>query len=841
VLQVVRDDIAAAAPKPGSRVRIDPAAFRQSVLDHLHYTCVKTSASAGRTDIYRAMAHAVRDRIVQRWLDTQRTHSERQAKRVYYLSSEFLTGRSLGLCLLNLGLYAEAELLASERGLDLDDVLESEVDPGLGNGGLGRLAACFMDSLATLDLPAVGYGIRYEYGIFEQDVEAGQQVERRDPWLKYGNPWELPRHEDAQVVRFYGHVRLRRAEDGRLQADWLNTRKVIGLPHDSFIVGHDTDTVNTLRLWVAHASRDFDLELFNQGEYWRAVEEKVEVENISKVLYPNDATEQGKELRLKQQYFFVACSIADIVRVFRKSGEPWEMLPERAAIQLNDTHPSIAIAELMRVLVDHEQLSWEASWAITTKTFAYTNHTLLPEALEHWPLALLDHLLPRHAMIIREIDRRFLSDVQRRWPGDAERASRMSIIEAGPNPQVRMAHLATVGSHSVNGVAKLHSELIQRELLHDFFELWPGRFNNKTNGITPRRWLLYANPSLASLLSRRIGTGWLPANLQELARLRDYADDPALLDALTQTKLENKRRLSSIVHNLTGVEIDPAAMFIVQAKRFHEYKRQLLACLGIITHYLHLKREPGLHVTPRVYVFAGKAAASYFMAKLYIRLINDVAEMVNADPDTNQKLRVVFVPNYGVSLAQAIIPAADLSLQISQAGKEASGTSNMKFALNGALTLGTLDGANIEIRDAVGHDNFFEFGLNVEQVRALGPGYDPARFIAGSSALRAAVALLDSDFFCVGDHGRYAPVVEQLRVHDPYMVCADFEAYVAGEAAAAALYTDSRSWSRRALFNIAGASAFSSDATIAAYAHEIWRVRPVRVEYQAPREPSSRT
>ena len=560
-----------------------------------------------------------------------------------------------------------------------------------------------MDSLATLDLPAVGYGIRYEYGIFEQDVEDGQQVERRDPWLQYGNPWEVARHEDAQVVRFYGHVRFRHDDDGRLRVDWLDTRKVIGLPHDSFIVGHDTDTVNTLRLSVAHASRDFDLGLFNQGEYWRAVEEKVEVENISKVLYPNDSTEQGKELRLKQQYFFVACSVADIVRVFKKTGHPWEMLPERAAIQLNDTHPSIAIAELMRVLVDHEQLGWDASWAITTKTFGYTNHTLLPEALERWPLALFERVLPRHALIIREIDRRFLIAVQRHWPGNTARQRRMAIVEEGAAPQVRMAHLATVGSHSINGVAKLHSDLLKRELLCEFFELWPERFNNKTNGITPRRWLLYANPQLANLVSRRLGTSWLPANLRELERLRDYADDVSLLDALAQIKLENKRRLAPIVHNLTGVEIDPGAM------------------------------------------------SSYFMAKLHIRLINDMAQMLNGDPDTNQRLRVVFVPNYGVSLAQSIIPAADLSLQISQAGKEASGTSNMKFALNGALTLGTL-------------------------------------------------------------------------------VCADYADYVARETEAAALYGNPRSWGRRSLLNIAGASAFSSDATIRAYADEIWNIRPQSVE-----------
>jgi starch phosphorylase len=815
---------------------IPPAVFRQAVLDHVHYTCVKELNAATAGDLYRAMANAVRDRLVQRWLDTQRTHVERQVKRAYYFSSEFLTGRSLGLCLLNLGLYGVAERIAAERGLDLDDILESEVDPGLGNGGLGRLAACFMDSLATLDFPAVGYGIRYEYGIFEQSIDHGQQVERPDEWLQYGNPWELPRHEHAQRVRLYGRVQQRRNEEGRLEFDWVDTKQVIGVPHDSFIVGHNTGTVNTLRLWVARSTRDFDLALFNQGDFARAVEEKVSVENISKVLYPNDATAQGKELRLMQQYFFVACSIADIVRSFKQTGQPWEALPDYAAIQLNDTHPAVAIAELMRVLIDQQKLDWDSAWAITQRIFGYTNHTLLPEALERWPLSLFERLLPRHMLIIYDINQHFLREVQRRWPGDVQRLRRMSIIEEQPVRQVRMAHLATIGSHSINGVAKLHSELLKRELLRDFFELWPERFNNKTNGITPRRWLLYANPRLARLISQRLGNSWLPANLPELARLREHADDPLLLDALRQIKLENKRRLASIVHSTLGTEIDPAALFIVQTKRIHEYKRQLLACLGVITHYLRLKQQPQLDCPPRVYVFSGKAAAGYFMAKLYIRLINDVAETVNADPETRQRLQVVFMPDYSVTLAQAIIPAADLSLQISQAGTEASGTGNMKFALNGALTLGTLDGANVELRDAVGYDNFFLFGLDVQQVQALRGQYDPQAFIAASRELERAVALLDSDFFCLGDPRRYAPVVEQLRVHDPYMVCADYAAYVAAERTAATLFANPREWARRALFNIAGASAFSSDATINAYADEIWHIRPQKVEFQTARE-----
>ena len=831
MLRIVRtseslDPVPSTEPAP----RADPALFRHAVANHVLYTCVKRAKQVGAVDLYRAMAHAVRDQLVQRWLDTQQTHARRDVKRVFYLSSEFLTGRSLGLCLLNLGLYGVAERLAAERGLELDEVLESEGDPGLGNGGLGRLAACFMDSLATLDLPAVGYGIRYEYGIFEQHIEGGQQVEHGDAWLQYGNPWELPRHEHMQNVQLYGEVHLRRTDSGELRFDWVNGKRVVGVPYDSFIVGHDTDTVNTLRLWSARASRDFDLNLFNQGDYTRAVEEKIEVENISKVLYPNDATEQGKELRLKQQYFFVACSIADIIRAFKESKNVWEQLPDHAAIQLNDTHPAIAIAELMRVLVDVELLEWERAWSIAERTFGYTNHTLMPEALERWPVSIFERVLPRHIQIIYEINQRFLHKVQRRWPGEVERMTRMSIIEEGPVRQVRMANLATVGSHSINGVAKLHSDLVMKDLLRDFYELWPERFNNKTNGITPRRWLLYANPRLSRLITRRLGPSWMPSNLAELAKLRDHQDDPALLDTLWQIKLANKQRLYALMRERTRIELDPGALLIVQAKRFHEYKRQLLATLAIIAHYLKLKHEPTAAFPARVYLFAGKAAAGYHMAKLHIRLINDVAEVINADPDTSDKLRVAFLPNYGVTLAQNIIPAADVSLQISQAGKEASGTSNMKFALNGALTVGTLDGANIELREAAGPENFFAFGLTVDQVQALRPSYRPSAFIEHCEPLKAAVALLDSEFFCLGDRHRYAAIVEQLRFQDPFMVCADFAAYLRAEEEAAQLYTHPVEWSRKALHNIVAGSAFSSDATVQAYADEIWGLAPCKVE-----------
>ena len=814
-----------------NRVSMDPATFKRTVLDHLLYTCARDITDASPRDLYQALAHTVRDRLVHRWLATQRTYDERDVKRAYYLSSEFLTGRSLGLCLLNLGIYDTAEALAAERGTDLETVLDQEGDPGLGNGGLGRLAACFMDSLATLGLPAVGYGIRYDFGIFEQRIEDGRQVEFHDNWLQGGNPWELPRMEEAQIVRLGGTTKLRHDPDGRLRVDWIPAHTILGVPYDSFIVGHKNSTVNTLRLWAARATRDFDLKFFNEGDYRRAVEEKIDSENISKVLYPNDQTDEGKALRLKQQYFFVACSIGDIMRSYKQRHRSFDLFPKRAAIQLNDTHPSIGIAELMRLLVDEEGLDWDPAWAITEQTFGYTNHTLLPEALERWSVPLLEHLLPRHMQIIFEINQRFLRRVQTQWPADLERLSRMSIIEEGTPKQVRMAHLATVGSHSVNGVAQLHTDLVKRHLFADFNELWPEKINNKTNGVSPRRWMLYSNPRLTRLISSRIGTDWIDRDLRQLKQIERLADDKPFLEALHQVKQANKRDLAVLVGRKLGVELPPEAMFVAQIKRIHEYKRQLLACLQAIAFYLKLKREPEVDATPRVYMFAGKAAAGYTMAKLHIKLINDVAEVINSDPVVQGKLAMVFLPNYGVTLAQSIIPAADLSVQISTAGKEASGTSNMKFALNGALTLGTLDGANVEIRDEVGPDNFFLFGLNVDQVVALrNQGYDPRPYIERSPVLTEALALIESGFFSFGEPERFQPILDSLRTWDPYMICADFDDYMATEAKAAALFRDPIAWSRKALFNIAGASRFSSDETIRQYASDIWGLQPVPVD-----------
>jgi starch phosphorylase len=813
------------------RGSIESAAFRRDVLDHLLHTCAKELRDASPLDLYHAFAHTVRDRLVHRWLATQRSYLELDIKRVYYLSSEFLTGRSLGLCLLNLGLFEAAEGLAVELGYDLSQLLDSEGDPGLGNGGLGRLAACFMDSLATLQLPAAGYGIRYDFGMFEQQVEDGQQIERHDNWLRYGNAWELPRYEDAQTVRLGGRVDVQRDASGRTVYDWVDARTVIGLPYDSFIVGHGTDTVNTLRLWAARATRDFELRYFNAGDFRRAVEEKIDSENISKVLYPNDHSYEGKALRLKQQYFFVACSIADIVKRYKSRHASFDAFPDKVAIQLNDTHPSIAIVELMRVLIDEERLEWDFAWSIVERTFGYTNHTLLPEALERWPVSLFEELLPRHLMLIYEINIRFLRQVQTQWPGDMSRLSRMSIIDDGPPKQVRMTHLATVGSHSINGVARLHSDLLRSQLLSDFAEMWPERFNNKTNGVSPRRWILYSNPRLTKLISSRLGSDWIDRDLGLLSELTAYAEDDAFLQALTAVKHANKADLARIVRARTGVVLPSDALYVVQVKRIHEYKRQLLAALHIVALYIALKRKPKGDFVPRVYIFAGKAAPGYAVAKLHIKLINDIATMINADSAVKGKLTVVFLPNYGVTLAQSIIPGADLSVQISTAGKEASGTSNMKFALNGALTIGTLDGANVEIREAVGPENFFLFGLRTEEVAALKTrGYSPQSYIARSPALAEALALIESGFFSLGEPKRFQSVLDNLRYYDPYMLCADFDSYTACEAQAAEAYRDQRSWARSVVYNIAGTSRFSSDNTVRQYAQEIWGIKPLSVD-----------
>jgi glycogen phosphorylase len=810
------------------RTGMHPKTLERAVLDHLMYTCSKDLKSATLLDVYLAVAHATRDRLVQRWIRTQRAYYKQDVKRAYYLSAEFLLGRFLGDNLKKLGLWEVAERGLASRDLNLEEVLEQELDPGLGNGGLGRLAACFLDSMATLELPGYGYGIRYEFGIFEQRISDGWQVEVPDAWSRFGNPWEIARHEYTVPVRLYGHVE-RAEEDGRSVARWVGAQTVLGVPYDMPIAGFGNNTVNTLRLWSARASSELDLTVFNAGDYRKAVEEKALTESISKVLYPNDHSPEGKELRLKQQYFFVACSIADILRRYDKAHRTLDAFADKVAIQLNDTHPAVAVAELMRVFVDERELDWDAAWELTRRSTAYTNHTLLSEALERWPVPLFARLLPRHLEIIFEINRRFLAEVELHAPGDNERLRRMSIIEEGGDKQVRMAHLALVGSHRVNGVAKLHSELVREQLFPDFAELYPDRFDNTTNGVTPRRFVLLANPELAALLDARIGQGWV-RDLDQLQKLLAFADDRELFSELAAIKRRNKQRLAVIIEQRAGVSIDPEALFDTQIKRIHEYKRQLLGVLHLIALYQQLKQEPHVERVPRACLFAGKSAPGYFMAKLVIKLIHDVAEVINADPELNQRLSVVFIPNYGVSLAERIIPGTDLSEQISMAGKEASGTGNMKFAMNGALTIGTLDGANIEIREEVGAESFFLFGLTAEQVQALDrAGYHPRGYIESSPRLAAAIESLARGDFSPGDPGRYRPIVDELENRDTYKHCADFDAYFACQEEVDRIYRDPDEWGRRVVMNLANAGKFSSDRAIREYARKVWGVRPTPI------------
>ncbi|HKE13716.1 MAG TPA: glycogen/starch/alpha-glucan phosphorylase [Kofleriaceae bacterium] len=812
------------------RTGMDPVTVERAVLDHLRFTRMKDLTTATQLDVYHAMAHAVRDRLVERWIQTQRAYYEHKVKRIYYLSAEYLIGRMLANNLISLGLYEQARAGLREYGIDLTDLLEEESDPGLGNGGLGRLAACFLDSMATLQLPGYGYGIRYEFGIFDQAIENGWQVERGDNWLRFGNPWEVERHEYTVPVHFGGRVEERPGAGNRYEVLWVPNETVLGLPFDTPIAGYGNNTVNNLRLWSARATRQFNFAVFNDGDYRRAVEDKAIGESISKVLYPNDESEVGKELRLRQQYFFTCCSIHDIVRRFKKQESTFDSFPDRVAIQLNDTHPAVAVAELMRVLVDVEHVPWDRAWEITQSTIAFTNHTLLPEALEVWSASLFGRLLPRHLTIIFEINQRFLRQVQIHWPNDEARRRRMSIIGEEPHKHVRMAHLAVVGSHSVNGVAELHSELLRKQLMADFAELWPERFNNKTNGVTPRRWLLECNPRLAGAITRRIGPGWA-THLDRLAELAPLADDAGFRVEVRDIKAQNKRELAEVIWQRNQVRVDPESIFDVQVKRLHEYKRQLLNCLHIVSLYQSLKRDPRQPFPGRTFILGGKAAPGYRIAKLHIKLINSIAETVNMDPDLAGRLKVVYLANYSVSLGEKIFPASDVSEQISLAGKEASGTGNMKFAMNGALTIGTLDGANIEIREAVGEDNFFLFGLRTDQVAALrAEGYQPGRYIERIRPLREAIDLIASGFFTPGDPSCFQPIVDDLWKRDQYMVCADFEDYAAMQERVGAVYGDPEDWTRRVIANLAGVGRFSSDRTIAEYNRDIWHAQPVAID-----------
>ncbi len=815
---------------PSVRTATDVEALRRSFADHLQYSQGKDEHSATPRDRYLAVADTVRDRLMRRWIQTQQAYYRSDAKRVYYLSLEFLMGKALENNLINLGLLDNMKAALAGMGLDLDELAAHEPDAGLGNGGLGRLAACFLDSMATLALPAYGYGIRYEFGIFDQEIRDGWQVERPEEWLRFGNPWEVPRPEYQVPVSFYGRTEKGADEQGKLRVRWVDTRQVLGMPYDTPIAGHRNRTVNTLRLWRARASQEFDLSDFNAGDYLRAVEDKNISENISKVLYPNDVTVMGKELRLQQQYFFVACSLHDIVYRHLKVHPGFDNFADKVAIQLNDTHPAIAVPELLRILVDEQGVEWERAWEIGRAVFGYTNHTLLPEALERWPLELFGRVLPRHLEIIFELNGRFLAEVRRDGRFDEESVARMSIIEEGTPKQVRMANLAVIGSHSVNGVAALHTELLKSELFHDFHRLWPARFNNKTNGVTPRRWVLQANPELSSALNEVLGPGWA-TEAGELRRLELLVEDEAFRRRFREIKRSNKERLAEIVLREDGVELDVEAVFDVQVKRIHEYKRQLLNVLHIVHQYLRMKADPSYRPLPRAYLFGGKAAPGYAMAKWTIKLVNAVADVVNHDQDLGGRMKVVFLRNYRVSLAERIFPAADVSEQISTAGKEASGTGNMKFAMNGALTVGTLDGANVEIRDAVGHENFFLFGLTVPEVRELRRrGYNPWEVYRADPRLKAVIDAISSGVFSPGEPRPFQAVVESLlNGGDPYLVLADFAAYVEAQERVSRAYLDYEGWTRMAILNVARTGDFSSDRTIRQYADEIWKVGPIPV------------
>ena len=802
--------------------------MKEAIERQLRLTLARHLDNATKREIWMATCLAVREKVVDRFIETQATHNREDARRVYYLSLEYLMGRLLNSNLCNLGLFKATEKALAGLGFELNLLSEEEHDMGLGNGGLGRLAACFLDSMATMDLPAIGYGIYYQFGLFRQEFEKGRQVEHPDDWLKYGNPWAIVRPQYAQRVQLYGHVEHAYDDRGDYNPKWVNTKYVEGVPYDLAIVGYGAETVNFLRLWEARASEELDLQVFNQGGYVEAVREKAMGESISKVLYPNDETENGKELRLVQQYFFVACSIQDMIARFQRSHQDWEKFPEKVVVQLNDTHPAVAILELMRIFVDEEKMEWDNAWKIVQSTFAYTNHTLLPEALETWSEGLFEKVLPRHLQIVREINRRFIKDeLESRWPQDGSKINHMSIVADG---LVHMAHLSVVGSHSVNGVAALHTQLLKENLLSDFAELYPTRFNNKTNGITPRRWLLGCNPELADLINDTIGTGWVK-DLSLLRGLEAFAENETFQDQFLAIKRRNKVTLSNLVSQKMNLTIDPDAMFDSQIKRLHEYKRQHLNLLHILTLYRRLLHHPDMNISPRVFIFGAKAAPGYHLAKVIIHAINLVAERINHDDRIGGKLKVAYWPNYGVSSAERIIPASDLSEQISTAGKEASGTGNMKFALNGALTIGTLDGANVEILEEVGDENIFIFGETVEGINNLkANGYNPHAYYEKDPELKAVLDWLSSDYFSPQEGNLLEDLPKSLlEWGDPFCVLADYRAYIDTQEKVGQAFQDPRCWAQMAIRNVAGSGKFSSDRTISEYAEDIWKLKAVPV------------
>ena len=798
--------------------------LKRGILQNLRYVVGKDPEFSTDRDYFMAVAYTVRDRILARWLATRRNYVEHNVRVVCYLSAEFLMGPYLANNLLNLNVEDPLRQATKEMGLDLDRLIEAESEPGLGNGGLGRLVACYLDSLATLRIPAIGYGIRYQFGMFHQEIHDGWQVELTDHWLRNGNPWEIRRPQQSVDVLFGGHTEFWKDSRRNTRTRWISASLVKGIPYDTPIVGYGSGVANDLRLWRSEAAESFYFDKFNSGDYDGAVAAKTYAENITKVLYPNDEVIQGKQLRLEQQYFFVSCALQDMIRIHLAGGRALETFHEKWTIQLNDTHPSIGVAELMRLLVDEHELGWDQAWQITSQTFNYTNHTLLPEALERWPLPLFARLLPRHIEIIYEINSRFLKAVREAFPGDEGKVSRMSIIDETGDKFVRMANLATIGSKHVNGVAELHTQLLKNELLRDFYDLWPHKFINVTNGVTPRRWLAVSNPEQAKLMTSKIGNSWI-SNLEQLKQLETYAEDSAFRAEWRKMKHDVKVRLAQYILEDGGCSIDPGTMFDSQVKRIHEYKRQHLNVLYIVTLYLRLKKNRELEITPRTFLFGGKAAAGYAMAKLIIKLINSVGEVINHDPEVKDRLKVCFLPDYNVTLGQKVYPAADLSEQISTAGKEASGTGNMKFAMNGALTIGTLDGANVEIRDAVGHENFFLFGLTAPQVEATkSAGYQPRAIYETNPALREVVDSIANGQFSHGDRDLFRPLVDGLLNSDPYLLFADYQSYVDGQEQVSAAFHDQEKWTRMSIYNAVRMGRFSSDRAIEEYCRKIWGV-----------------
>lgn len=812
-----------------NRVGLSKDDIKASFLENLFYGIGRIPAVATRNDLYTAMALTIRDRVFRKFVRTTEKFAEQDARAVAYLSAEYLPGPHLANNLLNLNIMQQARQALEELDIQLDTLFEQEEEPGLGNGGLGRLASCYMDSLATLGVPAIAYGIRYEFGIFDQMIQDGWQVELTDKWLHLGNPWEVIRPEIAYEVKFGGRTEHSIDHQGRFQVQWIPNAVVKGIAYDTPILGYQSNGI-VLRLWRAEAIESFDFAAFNLGDYYRAVEAKMSSENITKVLYPNDQALSGKELRLKQQYFFVTCSLQDIIKLHILQGRSIEKFHEKFTIQLNDTHPAIAVAELMRLLVDEHQLDWDKAWYITRHTFAYTNHTLLPEALEKWSIPLFAKVLPRHLEIIYEINHRFLQELRQHLSYSDEQIARVSLIYEHGERYIRMAHLATVGSYKVNGVSALHSELLKEQVLHDFADLWPDKFSNVTNGVTQRRFLAVCNPQLAQLISHHIGKEWL-TDLDQLRKLEELADDSSFQQSWRDIKTSNKQALSRIIQERTGIQVNPDSLFDVQAKRIHEYKRQHLNVLHILSLYLRLKKGEVNDMVPYTFIFAGKAAPGYFMAKLIIRLINAVAEVINHDTDIQEQLKVVFIPDFNVKNAQHLYPAADLSEQISVAGMEASGTGNMKFALNGALTIGTLDGANVEIRQEIGEDNFFLFGLTAEQVQATkSSGYQPQSIYEQNRQLREVLDYIVSGALSHVDTQLFRPLYENLLWQDPYLVLADYQAYVEGQEQVRQLWLRPQEWTRKAILNVARMGKFSSDRSIQDYCKRIWNIEPIRVK-----------